>query len=67
MTVLLKFHTAFRALALGGVVLLALGCRADQGQSEEDDGMFSSTVDPMDNDPSDTFVRKVYIDGRWVG
>jgi hypothetical protein len=29
--------------------------------------MFGSSVTPMDHDPSDTFVRKVYVDGHWVG
>ncbi|WP_170874123.1 DUF3304 domain-containing protein [Xanthomonas translucens] len=61
-----RLQEVFRALALGGLAALSLGCSADRGQTE-DDGMFSSTVEPMDNDPSDTFVRNVYIDGRWAG
>ncbi|QBH04581.1 DUF3304 domain-containing protein [Xanthomonas oryzae] len=61
-----RLQVVFHVLALVGLVALLLGCSSDQAQSEND-GMFSSTVDPMDNDPSDTFVRNVYIDGRWTG
>jgi len=34
---------------------------------ELDDGTFASSVTAMDHDPSDTFVRNVYVDGTWVG
>jgi len=28
---------------------------------------FSSSVDPMDYEPTDTFVRNVFLDGNWLG
>jgi hypothetical protein len=28
---------------------------------------FGSSVTPMDHEPSDTFVRPVYVNGSWVG
>jgi hypothetical protein len=49
------------------VVLLAsllAGC----GPKEPDpNATFGSSVTAMDHDPSDTFVRNVFVDGTWVG
>jgi len=28
---------------------------------------FGSSVEPMDHEPTDTFVRNVYLDGNWLG
>ena len=48
------------------VISLLAGCDAP-GRNEPDDGTFASSVTAMDHDPSDTFVRNVYVDGTWVG
>lgn len=34
---------------------------------EDPDARFGTGVTPMDHDPSDTFVRNVFVDGVWVG
>lgn len=37
------------------------------GRQPADDDLFGSSVTPMDHDPSFTYVRKVFVDGNWVG
>ena len=49
------------------VLLLALLCMAPAACRDTSHDTFGSSVTPMDHDPSDTFVRQVYIDGHWVG
>ena len=49
------------------VFLLALLCMAPAACRDTSHDTFGSSVTPMDHDPSDTFVREVYIDGHWVG
>jgi len=60
----MKLHSPrCRALALGAILLCALSAAC----TRDDSGAFGSSVTPMDHDPSDTFVRTVYVNGRWVG
>ncbi|UTA55649.1 hypothetical protein L3D22_07570 [Lysobacter soli] len=54
-------------LATAGVALLALTLAACAPKQPDPDATFGSSVTAMDHDPSDTFVRNVFVDGTWVG
>ncbi|MDR0183170.1 DUF3304 domain-containing protein [Lysobacter arvi] len=46
--------------------LLLAACLPKEPEPDPN-GSFGSSVTAMDHDPSDTFVRNVYVDGTWVG
>ena len=46
--------------------LILTACLSKEPQGDPD-GTFGSSVTAMDHDPSDTFVRTVFVNGRWVG
>jgi hypothetical protein len=56
-----------RATALAALLTLPLSACLPRETEPDPDGSFGSSVTAMDHDPSDTFVRTVYVDGRWVG
>ena len=56
-----------RWFATAGVALFALALVACAPKQPDPDATFGSSVTAMDHDPSDTFVRNVFVDGTWVG
>ena len=60
-----EFRSRLQATAC--LVLLVLPLTACGPKEPDPNAMFGSSVTAMDYDPSDTFVRNVYIDGVWVG
>ncbi|MDR0183171.1 DUF3304 domain-containing protein [Lysobacter arvi] len=46
--------------------LLLAACLPKEPEPDPN-GSFGSSVSAMDHDPSDTFVRNVYVNGKWVG
>jgi hypothetical protein len=56
-----------RWFATAGAALLALALAACAPKQPDPDATFGSSVTAMDHDPSDTFVRNVFVDGTWVG
>jgi len=54
-------------LAVLWVVLLTLPLVACGRKEPDPNAMFGSSVTAMDHDPTYTFVRNVYVNGRWVG
>ncbi|MGY0611841.1 DUF3304 domain-containing protein [Luteimonas sp. A501] len=63
-TKVLREH-AWRQACLALLLLMMVPALAACG--EDPDARFGSSVTPMDHDPSDTFVRNVFVDGAWVG
>jgi hypothetical protein len=51
-------------LACFAVLFSLVACGPKQ---PDPNATFGSSVTAMDHDPSDTFVRNVYVDGTWVG
>ncbi|MFE0501763.1 DUF3304 domain-containing protein [Lysobacter soli] len=63
----LKVRCEFRWCVTVYAALLALPLAACGSKEPDPNAMFGSSVTAMDHDPSDTFVRNVYVDGTWVG
>jgi hypothetical protein len=59
--------TRVRAITLATLLTLPLGACLPSEPTPDPNGSFGSSVTAMDHDPSDTFVRTVYVNGRWVG
>ena len=53
--------------ALICIAVLTSATAACGSKQPDPNAMFGSSVTAMDHDPSDTFVRNVYVDGTWVG
>ncbi|MDR0183169.1 DUF3304 domain-containing protein [Lysobacter arvi] len=54
-------------LVLPALLVLPLGACEPLERTPGPNDTFGSSVTAMDHDPSDTFVRNVYVDGTWVG
>jgi hypothetical protein len=56
-----------REITLAMLLALPLSACLPSEPAPDPNGSFGSSVTAMDHDPSDTFVRTVYVNGRWVG
>ena len=56
-----------RCAGLACIAVLVLSLAACAPKQPDPDATFGSSVTAMDHDPSDTFVRNVFVDGTWVG
>jgi hypothetical protein len=56
-----------RAIAFAALLTLPLSACLPSEPVPDPNGSFGSSVTAMDHDPNDTFVRTVYVNGRWVG